>query len=103
MPRTQRSRSRRHDKYASPAQHETALASRASSIFTPRGFDLGQSVGAWLMWAARMSIKGWIWKSVIAGLSGTIVHFAFMYLRSRLGLLPSFQPYQAFKRLLVTE
>ena len=47
-----------------------------------------------------MSIKSWIWKSVVAGLSGTIVHFAFMYLRSRLGLLPSFQPYQSFQAAL---
>jgi hypothetical protein len=47
-----------------------------------------------------MSIKGWIWKSLIAGLSGTIVHFAFMYLKSRLGLLPSFQPYQSFQAAL---
>jgi len=47
-----------------------------------------------------MSIKGWICKPVIAGLSGTIVHFAFMYLKSRLGLLPSFQPYQSFQAAL---
>jgi hypothetical protein len=47
-----------------------------------------------------MSIKGWIWKSVVAGLAGTIVHFAFMYLRSRLGLLSSFQPYQSFQAAL---
>jgi hypothetical protein len=47
-----------------------------------------------------MSIKGRIWKPVIAGLSGTIVHFAFMYLKSRLGLLPSFQPYQSFQAAL---
>jgi hypothetical protein len=33
-------------------------------------------------------------------LAGTIVHFAFMYLRSRLGLLPSFQPYQSFQAAL---
>jgi uncharacterized protein DUF6789 len=47
-----------------------------------------------------MSIKGWIWKSVVAGLAGTVVHFAFMYLRSRLGLLSSFQPYQNFQTAL---
>jgi hypothetical protein len=47
-----------------------------------------------------MRIKGWIWKSIVAGLSGTIVHFAFMYLKSRLGLLPSFQPYQSFQAAL---
>jgi hypothetical protein len=47
-----------------------------------------------------MIIKGWIWKSVVAGFAGTIVHFAFMYLRSRLGLLLSFQPYQSFQAAL---
>jgi hypothetical protein len=52
--------------------------------------------GLLLIWAARMSIKFWIWKPMVAGLAGTVVHFAFMYLRSRLGLLPSFQPYQSF-------
>ena len=44
-----------------------------------------------------MDVKRWIWKSIVAGFSGTIVHFAFMYLKSRLGLLPSFQPYQSFQ------
>jgi len=47
-----------------------------------------------------MSTKSWIWKPVIAGLAGTVVHFAFMYARSRLGLLPSFQPYPAFQATL---
>ena len=37
---------------------------------------------------------------MVAGLAGTVVHFAFMYLRSRLGLLPSFQPYQSFQAAL---
>ena len=50
--------------------------------------------------AVRMSIKVWIWKPMVAGLAGTVVHFAFMYLRSRLGLLPSFQPYQSFQAAL---
>ncbi len=44
-----------------------------------------------------MTVKGWIWKSIIAGTSGTIVHFLFMYSKSRAGLLPSFQPYQSFQ------
>ena len=47
-----------------------------------------------------MSVKGWIWKSVIAGLCGTIVHFLFMYFKSRSGLLPSFQPYQSLQATL---
>ena len=42
----------------------------------------------------------WIWKPLIAGLSGTLVHFFFMYLKSRTGLLPSFQPYQTFQHAL---
>ena len=55
----------------------------------------------WLLsWTARMSIKVWIWKPMVAGLAGTVVHFAFMYLKSRLGLLPSFQPYQSFQAAL---
>ena len=44
-----------------------------------------------------MIVKGWIWKSFIAGLSGTIVHFLFMYFKARTGLLPSFQPYHSFQ------
>ena len=44
-----------------------------------------------------MTIKGLIWKSVIAGSCGTIVHFLFMYFRTRSGVLPSFQPYQSFQ------
>jgi hypothetical protein len=44
-----------------------------------------------------MTVKGWIWKSVIAGSTGTIVHFLFMHLKSWTGLLPSFQPYQSFQ------
>jgi hypothetical protein len=42
-------------------------------------------------------VKGWIWKSIIAGLAGTVVHFLFMHLKSWTGLLPSFQPYQSFQ------
>jgi hypothetical protein len=44
-----------------------------------------------------MTVKGWILKSIIAGTSGTIVHFLFMYSKSRTGLLPSFQPYRSFQ------
>lgn len=37
---------------------------------------------------------------MIAGFAGTVVHFAFMYAKSRLGILPSFQPYPAFQATL---
>ena len=47
-----------------------------------------------------MTVKDWIWKSVIAGSAGTIVHFLFMHLKSWTGLLPSFQPYQSFQLAL---
>jgi uncharacterized protein DUF6789 len=47
-----------------------------------------------------MIIKGWFWKSLIAGFAGTVVHFAFMYAKSRLGVVPSFQPYPAFQATL---
>ena len=41
--------------------------------------------------------KRWIWKSLIAGLSGSIAHSSLMYLKSRTGLLPSFEPYTALQ------
>jgi hypothetical protein len=47
-----------------------------------------------------MSVEGWIWKSLIAGTSGTIVHYLFMYFKARSGLLPSFQPYHSFQLAL---
>ncbi|MGB8610961.1 MAG: DUF6789 family protein [Pseudolabrys sp.] len=47
-----------------------------------------------------MVVKGWIWKSAVAGLCGTLVHFCFMYLKSRAGLLPAFQPYQSLQHSL---
>ena len=37
---------------------------------------------------------------MIAGLSGSAVHFLFMYFKSYLGLLPAFQPYQSFQAAL---
>jgi hypothetical protein len=43
---------------------------------------------------------GWLWKPLVAGLSGTLVHFFFMYFKSRAGLLPSFQPYQSLQHSL---
>jgi hypothetical protein len=42
-------------------------------------------------------VKGWIWKSIIAGSAGTVVHFLLMHFKSWTGLLPSFQPYQSFQ------
>jgi hypothetical protein len=47
-----------------------------------------------------MVVKDWMWKPLIAGLSGTVVHFLFMYFKSRVGLLPSFQPYQTLQLTL---
>ncbi len=44
-----------------------------------------------------MTLKSWMLKSVIAGSCGTVVHFLFMFFKSRTGLLPSFQPYQSFR------
>ena len=47
-----------------------------------------------------MVAKDWIWKPIIAGLSGTPVHFLFMYFKTRAGILPSFQPYQTLQLTL---
>jgi hypothetical protein len=37
---------------------------------------------------------------MIAGLAGSAVHLLFMYLKSRTGLLPAFQPYESFRATL---
>ena len=49
---------------------------------------------------SQTGIKGWIWKAIIAGFSGTVVHFVFMYAKASLGILPSFHPYQDFQTTL---
>ncbi len=49
---------------------------------------------------AKLVVQSWIWRSVIAGSAGAIVHATFMHFKSRIGLLPSFQPYQSFQAAL---
>ena len=44
-----------------------------------------------------MTARRWIARSVVAGASGSAVHFLFMYLKSATGLLPEFQPYHSFQ------
>ncbi len=34
---------------------------------------------------------------MIAGFAGTVVHFLFMRIKSQVGLIPEFQPYQSFQ------
>ena len=41
-----------------------------------------------------------IWKAVVAGLCGSIVHSLLMYFKSWAGLLPSFQPYESLQTTL---
>jgi len=41
-----------------------------------------------------------IWRSLAAGLCGSAAHFCLMLLKSRAGLLPSFQPYEDLQHLL---
>ena len=84
-------------------QDPTSAHSTKSSCNARPDHTLGQTPptrAGYQVGAVRMSIKVWIWKPMVAGLAGTVVHFAFMYLRSRLGLLPSFQPYQSFQAAL---
>lgn len=45
-----------------------------------------------------MSAK--LWKSIVAGLCGSIAHSLLMYLKSWAGLLQSFQPYEALQAAL---
>ena len=44
-----------------------------------------------------MTARRWIARSIIAGASGSVVHFLFMYFKSATGLLPQFQPYHSFQ------
>jgi len=44
-----------------------------------------------------MTARRWIARSIIAGASGSVVHFLFMYFKSATGLLPEFQPYHSFQ------
>lgn len=42
----------------------------------------------------------WIWKAAIAGFCGSVAHTLLMYMKSRIGLVPTFQPYQSFQAAL---
>jgi hypothetical protein len=44
--------------------------------------------------------RRWIWKSVIAGLCGSMAHAALMYFKTATGLLPAFQPYDSLQLAL---
>ncbi len=44
--------------------------------------------------------QGWIWKSLIAGLCGALAHTLLIYLKTRAGWLPSFEPYRALQATL---
>jgi hypothetical protein len=45
-------------------------------------------------------IPRWIWESLIAGLCGTTAHMLVMFLKVRLGWLPSFRPSDALINLI---
>ena len=42
----------------------------------------------------------WFWKTAVAGLCGSAAHSLLMYLKFRLNLLPSFQPYESLQLAL---
>ena len=44
--------------------------------------------------------RHWVWKSVVAGVCGTAAHWLLMFLKSWMGLLPSFQPYESLQNTL---
>jgi len=47
-----------------------------------------------------VSPRHWIWKAAIAGFCGSAAHTLLMYLKSRMGLLPAFQPYESLQVVL---
>jgi Family of unknown function (DUF6789) len=42
----------------------------------------------------------WIWKAPVAGFCGSTAHTLLMFVKSRTGLLPAFQPYDNFQAAL---
>jgi hypothetical protein len=47
-----------------------------------------------------MSDWNWAWKALVAGLCGSAAHTSLMYFKTRSGLLPTFQPYEALQTTL---
>jgi hypothetical protein len=45
-------------------------------------------------------VMHWAWKAIAAGLSGAAAHTLLMLLKSWLGLLPSFQPYESLQNVI---
>lgn len=45
-------------------------------------------------------MTNWLWKAAIAGFCGSLAHTLLMYLKSRYGLLPAFQPYESLQAAL---
>ncbi|MBR0718218.1 hypothetical protein JQ632_30230 [Bradyrhizobium liaoningense] len=41
-----------------------------------------------------------LWRAIVAGLCGNIAHGTLMFLKDRMGWLPTFQPYQDLQRVL---
>jgi hypothetical protein len=44
-----------------------------------------------------LKAKGWIWKVAIAGLCGSVTHTLLMLVKTKLGILDAFQPYQSLQ------
>jgi len=44
--------------------------------------------------------RQWLWKAAAAGFCGSVAHSLLMYLKSRTGLLPGFQPYESLQAAL---
>src|SRR6516162_10403296 len=44
-----------------------------------------------------LKAKGWIWKVAIAGLCGSVTHILLMLVKTKLGILEAFQPYQSLQ------
>src|ERR1700741_791826 len=44
-----------------------------------------------------LKARGWIWKVAIAGLCGSVTHTLLMLVKTKLGILEAFQPYQSLQ------
>ncbi len=69
--------------------HPSGFAPSISARYAPRSAEKLEIV-----------TKLGIWKPLLAGLCGTIVHLSLMSLKSSMGWLPAFQPYESLQHAL---
>jgi hypothetical protein len=79
---------------------DRAMADELTKMKVKKPKVLPWEWGALLVMTPTMRVPDWIWKSFVAGLCGMTAHSLLMFFKARMGLLPSFQPYEALQAML---